>query len=304
MSSIHRKIAVLAFCANLFAVGASAQLPRAEATTDSFTILVGDPLGVTIVLHGPMGEELIPPAFPTDTNGVEVLRAEPPQVSEQNGERTLKMRIFVTAWDSGKFVYPPMAFQSGKSGMAYVPSFNFSALYPKESLGDTARVAPIRPIIGEPRNWEDYQYWLYFLGGLLAVGLLAYLLVKYRKRPAKPELPPPPPPTPYEVAMQKLSALQLAELWQKGQVKEYYSELTYILREYIENQFTVPALESTTDELMLLMKKGDWDIETVSKDELRRFLQEADLVKFAKFSPAEAAHESAFEFVKRAIGHA
>jgi protein subunit release factor A len=80
------------------------------------------------------------------------------------------------------------------------------------------------------------------------------------------------------------------ELWQKGEVKEYYSELTDI-RNYIEEAIEIPAMESTTSELIVALRAASLKKEmSVSQDtieNLERVLKQADLVKFAKSKPLD-----------------
>ena len=89
----------------------------------------------------------------------------------------------------------------------------------------------------------------------------------------------------------KFELQQLDEklLWQNNKVKEYYSELTGIVRIYIERELKVPALESTTDELVeTLQDFNDSKSITTTKEtikKLRDLLREADLVRFAKSKP-------------------
>jgi uncharacterized protein YukJ len=91
------------------------------------------------------------------------------------------------------------------------------------------------------------------------------------------------------MAMQRLGQLDEKQLWQQDKIKPYYIELTDIVRTYIERELRIPALESTTDELIETIldfnkiKKFDLPKETVKN--LKKLLQEADLVKFAKHRP-------------------
>ena len=118
--------------------------------------------------------------------------------------------------------------------------------------------------------------------------MLAALILYLRSRKKTPEeieaaIPP------YELALLRLKELDAKELWQKNKIKQYYVELTGIVRTYIERELHIPALESTTDELIETVtdfnSSSTLDIpeETITK--LRRLLQDADLVKFAKFKP-------------------
>ena len=98
------------------------------------------------------------------------------------------------------------------------------------------------------------------------------------------------------MALKKLNTLEDKELWQKGEVKEYQSELTFIIREYLEKRFHVNALEMTTDEIMRAVP------EEVNPDNLKNILQIADMVKFAKANPPADIHsrfmDMAYELVR------
>jgi hypothetical protein len=94
------------------------------------------------------------------------------------------------------------------------------------------------------------------------------------------------------VALEQLDTLRLKKLWQNGETKEYYSELTDILRMYIEQQFDIHAAEMTTDEILFNMKPIDINRKVVNK--LSDILMIADLVKFAKAFPSPLDNEQVF----------
>ena len=102
------------------------------------------------------------------------------------------------------------------------------------------------------------------------------------------------------VAMNNLKSLKAKKLWQKGQVKDYYSELTDIIRTYIDSQGDVNAMEMVTSEIMEAVDNLDIDDEQLR--ELNMLLERADLVKYAKEQPMvednEVSYKKAFEFVK------
>jgi len=91
------------------------------------------------------------------------------------------------------------------------------------------------------------------------------------------------PPKAHEVALEKLQLLRAKELWQQGKIKEYQSELTYIVREYLEERFEIQALESTTVEIVQELEQKD--ITEEHKTELTDMFRMADMVKFAKATP-------------------
>jgi hypothetical protein len=88
-----------------------------------------------------------------------------------------------------------------------------------------------------------------------------------------------------------LNNLEKKELWQKGEIKAYYSELTDIARNYIEEAIQIPAMESTTSELIEGLRKASLKKKmTLSKEtieNLEQVLRQADLVKFAKSKPLD-----------------
>lgn len=102
------------------------------------------------------------------------------------------------------------------------------------------------------------------------------------------------------VALNNLKSLKAKKLWQKGQVKDYYSELTDIIRTYIDSQWDVNAMEMVTAEIMEAVDNLDVDDEQMR--ELRVLLERADLVKYAKEQPIveenEVSYKKACEFVK------
>ncbi len=99
----------------------------------------------------------------------------------------------------------------------------------------------------------------------------------------------------HEVAFKELERLREEELWQKGEIKKYYTRLTEILRQYLENRFRVYSLEMTTAEtLEALVSTGFKKDE--SYNDLKSVLTGADLVKFAKYNPVSSENEFIFRF--------
>lgn len=150
------------------------------------------------------------------------------------------------------------------------------------------KMFPIKAIQKEPYQFDDFKPYLwYLLIALAIIGLILYFIFRKKKEVIEEAIIPALPP--YEEAIQKLHELDEKLLWQNNQVKEYYSELTEIVRGYIERELKVPALESTTDELIDTLNDFN-DINSISTtketiQKLKGLLQEADLVKFAKSKP-------------------
>ncbi len=131
-----------------------------------------------------------------------------------------------------------------------------------------------------------------------------FIYRKYFKNKPQPEIKPIVEKIPlHQLTLYKLDQLEREELWQKGFIKEYHSKITEIIREYFEKQFKLPALERTTTESLKLLSKHPQGIKVL--DITSKFLSNADLVKFAKFTPLENVNREmmvqAKEIVKKTI---
>lgn len=135
-------------------------------------------------------------------------------------------------------------------------------------------------------NWWIY---LLLLLGFAIIGYLVYKYIKRRPSQAKPvEIVFK---SPIEKATTLLQQLESKELWQKGEIKHYYSELTDIARNYIEEEIQIPAMESTTSELIEGLRKAakqkKLKLTNETVENLEKVLKQADLVKFAKVKPLD-----------------
>ena len=227
--------------------------------------------------------------FPTLKNfgKMEVIRSYVIDTIKHGARYDLIKKYGVTQFDSGKYVIPSLKVLINNkvfatdSILVEVSDVKVDTL--KQKLFD------IKPIAES--EYQLSNFWRYLLIILLIFGLGAltyWLIKKYRKKQIEEveELK-----SPIERATILLKNLEKKELWQKGAVKEYYSELTDIARNYIEEAIEIPAMESTTSELIVALraasikKKMTVSVETL--ENLERVLKQADLVKFAKSRPLD-----------------
>lgn len=167
---------------------------------------------------------------------------------------------------------------------------------PAKMQADSIALNPIKDIMVEKANWSDYLWILYLICGFVVLAILIIYL-KRRKTVPKVEAPITERVIPaHEKALTSLKALAAAQLWQHGQIKEYQSRLTDIIRIYLEDRYHVKAMEMTTDEISTVMERSGFDQKNIAG--LREILEVADLVKFAKAIPAEEIHEV---FMKKAV---
>ncbi|MCX7910254.1 MAG: hypothetical protein N2505_01545 [Endomicrobia bacterium] len=133
---------------------------------------------------------------------------------------------------------------------------------------------------------------------IIIMGIISYIIYNYNKKPIRLEKAQPQILDPKEVALKKLDELWNKNYIEKGYIKEFYLELTEIVRWYIEQKYEINALELTTEELFLALKKK------VSKNyniKLKSFLDNADLAKFAKYVPEKSEIIKDFEISKELI---
>ena len=196
-------------------------------------------------------------------------------------------KYLMTGFDSGAYYIPSQQiFIKNRSYLTDSILINVATI-----AVDTTKqkIFPIKAIQSEPLVYDDFKpYIIWVILILLAITGIIYYLIK-RKKPLVTEeetitaLPP------FEEALEKLQELDNKLLWQNNEIKKYYSELTEIVRAYIEKELKVPALEITTHELIDILsdfneaKTIHTSRETIKK--LNALLREADLVKFAKSTP-------------------
>jgi hypothetical protein len=226
--------------------------------------------------------------FPNAPNfgALEVIESYPVDTLTDNGKYELIKKYGLTQFDSGKYVIPKLPILIDK-----LPVYSDSILVEVNNVVvDTLKqkMFDIKPIISVEKpagNW-----WKYLLALIVLIGLafLSYFLWnRYKKVPEKVIVYN----SPIEKATSLLLLLTKKEFLEKGEIKNYYSELTDIARDYIEEAIQIPAKESTTSELIIALraasvkKKLKLSKETVSG--LETVLKQADLVKFAKSQPLD-----------------
>ncbi len=134
--------------------------------------------------------------------------------------------------------------------------------------------------------------------GVLAAALVALLILWWRRRP-KPPVPPPPPRPPWEVALEALHTLRRGQLVAEGKRAEHVDQVSDVVRVYLGARFGFDGIESTTDEVLQALRRIHPPL--LVFDDVRRLLQDSDLVKFARWSPTDEDCEQVLDTAERIV---
>lgn len=206
------------------------------------------------------------------------------------------------AFDSGYYRLPQFIFVIGNDS---VKSNTLQLkVYPVVAEADT----PINDYasVAQPENssifdfipdWIIELWWLWIIF-IICLTVFLFLWRQYRQKgyiiPKKPE------PSPYEIAVSSMLMLKEKKLWEQGMEKEYYTELTDILRTYLFKRFGINAMEMTSRQILACLKADDGLKE--KRSYFRQILNMADFVKFAKVRPLPddnvAAYDNAWRFIQ------
>jgi hypothetical protein len=271
------------------------------ARMDVRQITVGDQARFFIeAQHNPSVGRLQWAVIPDTFNKLEIVERGKIDTVKQGDIVTYRQRLIITGFDSGMFKIPAFVFPViPNSGTPYtVQTDSFALMVQTVPVDTTKAFKGIKGIMYVKSTWQDYIW--YILGGLLFLGLITFVIIYFiRNKKAAPPKPQGPVETLQERTLRFLSELDAKQLWQKRQVKEYYVELTGIVRGYIEKRFNTQAMELTTDELL---DKAQTNAELQPYQSLLSvILHTADLAKFAKAQPLPQEHTDAMEKARQFV---
>ncbi len=306
------QIAALAVCLLGSAALGKAQQPKVSVEMDSTYVTFGCPMTFHLQAIVPEGQ---PITFPQDVlkHGGIVAYDDSAQylleldtfkpleidtVQHENGLVTLREDVTVFAFDSATLYIPPFEFVSNAGDTLRTNSLALKVFVPFEKVEvDPQKFVGIKDVVEPEFVLMDYIW--YFLIPLIVLAVLAaawfgWQYYKKHKADAPVVVPKSKPLPPHVVAMNALDSLAEKKLWQNGRDKEFHTELTDILRQYIEARFNVPAMEKTSDEILDELYELA-ESQKASLANLKQILSIADLVKFAKYHPY--ADENQLSFV-------
>jgi len=290
------------FCgvALLFAVspacaGEDAGLPKGTSLSVAVSptrVTVGDRIVYNLTAQLPPGTELLPPSVPSRAGGFSITPL---------GKKEAKGSI--------SYVYELRTYETGDK-LIPAPELVF-----KNSRGGTSRISPgsvpvvVESVLGaEAKDIKDIKPPLdlaYFPAGLLLGTLAAcavaaaVILVLRRRKTGKPAAPSAAMP-PHVIAYRALERLLAMKLISQGRVKEYYIRLSDIVRRYVEGRFGIKAPDRTTEEFLAEVGVSGL-LDPRSRALIGDFLEQSDMVKFARYGPSDNEINGAYDAAKRFV---
>lgn len=254
---------------------------QVSSTLDTTKIRIGEQFNYEIAVDATEGVRF--PKFESDSlNRIGVVTSH----KIDSLKNQLIKKYTLTSFDSGQYVIPQQEiFIKDKSFLTNAVTIDVSTV-----AVDTIKqpMHHIKTIKNEPYLFSDYlNYFWGLIVLLLIIGIILYFVL--RDKPSEEErfskIPP------FEMAKIRLKELDEKKLITQNKIKMYYVELTDIIRTFIEREMNIPALESTTDELIETItdfnSSSHLNIPPETLKKLHELLREADLVKFAKSKPLQ-----------------
>lgn len=300
---------------------ANSQGIKITASIDTTIAEIGNPVELTLSAEVAENMQIIFPALEQKiTSDIELVYELRTDTTKNNQTKTITKKYIISAFPQkitnfrdSIFTIPPFQFLANNDTvlskslnlrvlMIHVDSAKIAELDTNEQF----QIFPIKPVKNIPFTFKEFwnlHKWKVIIGVLILsiVALLVYIFVRMKKNQPivvveKPKIPP------HIIAFESLEKLKDKKLLEQDKVKEYYTELTDIVRLYIEQRFQIPALERTSTEIVVSFS-GSRIVKGKTLEKLKQILNWADLAKFAKYRPMQSDNdlnmENAYFFIKK-----
>lgn len=303
MNTLSKYIFALLVAMGSFYTGQSQSI-KVDAHLEKATIPLGDQTKLHLTIRFNAKDSVSFPKLADSLMAkVQIVSVNKPDTSFDKSDisiETIDRSYTITSFDTGQYVIPQYELKT-KTGTFKTPEL---VLTISPVAVDTSKgVYDIKQPIQVSYTWLEWlkDNWPKIAFPILAILVIIGVIVYLRKRPKKvvPVKPSEPEKPEHVVALDKLYALRDQKLWQQDRTKEYYSEMSDVMRDYLERRYSIRANEQTTDEIFASLRY--MDISEPDRAKLKQLLVLADLVKFAKEKPLgndnEQSINNAIDFV-------
>lgn len=272
-----------------------------NVTTDKLEYEIGDYIRVEITASS---EETIAYFWPavSEIAPYEVIAVNPIDTVTIAGETVYKQKIIFSIYEPDKYYFPQVTipYKKPNDNTAYFAiSDSLPFIVKSIAVDTTAIIKPIKVIQDVKVVNFTPLYIFLVINAIIAVAFIIYFFFIRKEKKSAIAKPLGQQKSLYELTIDKLNVLNAKKLWQKDELKLYYSELTDILRSYIEQRFAINAMESTSDEILEQCN----NIVAIKPftDDITFILQLADMAKFAKSRPLPNENVKAMELASQFV---
>ncbi len=271
-----------------------------SSEADSFYVGIGDRITYSITVSAREDIEVEFPLFKDEIGGLAIRDLDTQEKKSFFGKRTLTHKYILTSYKPGSYTIPASAVkfrQRDEKEWREVKTDEITIAI-KSALEGEKALLDVRDIKG-PVQIRGVSYFLSFVAmALIILAAIAGAYIFARKKIKRLATPPPKPA--HILAYEALERLSKSDLLKKGRIKEYYTELSDIVRHYLENRFDLRAPEMTTEEF-LVKARDTQEVSIEDRNLLRDFMLHCDLVKFAKYGPSDIEVRSSSGSAKKLI---
>ena len=273
-----------------------------KVETNTKNIKIGEQIQYKVSVETPADT---PVSFPEGQTfaPLEMVKTRAADTLRDGGKYRLVKEHYLTQFDEGKYTIP-----SQKIRINNKDYFTDSLLVEVHTVAiDTLKqpLYDIKPIQEVKKPFTSYGWILTIIAAVLLLLIVAFIYFVFIRKKKFPFLQTQKKLPPFDRAIQDLKELQNSKYLIQSQHKEYYTRLTDIVKAYLEEEVHILAKESTTDELLtkinLLQEKGKLNLNQETITNLKRVLQTADLVKFAKNKPSDDNAEYDRETIENVV---
>lgn len=273
-----------------------------KVETNTKNIKIGEQIQYKVSVETPADT---PVSFPEGQtfSPLEMVKTRAADTLRDGGKYRLVKEYYLTQFDEGKYTIP-----SQKIRINNKDYFTDSLLVEVHTVAiDTLKqpLYDIKPIQEVKKPFTSYGWILTIIAAVLLLLIVAFVYFVFIRKKKFPFLQTQKKLPPFDRAIQDLKELQNSKYLIQSQHKEYYTRLTDIVKAYLEEEVHILAKESTTDELLtkinLLQEKGKLNLNQETITNLKRVLQTADLVKFAKNKPSDDNAEYDRETIENVV---
>ncbi len=276
-----------------------------SSSVDKARIRIGDLITYTVTVTHEKDIHIEMPGLGANLGGFEIRDYQVHDPKKEKSQIVSQVDYIISTFFTGEFEIPPLTV------FYYTPEDSTAKILTTEKIkivvesvkaSEAGDIRDIKPPVEIPRNWWMTLRWFALGAGVIGLAVLAYWIYRRKKQgkgllPVR-EIPPRPP---HEIALERINQLRDSDLLENGEIKQYYIEISEIIRQYIEGRYFIIAMEMTTTEVL----EGLTGAELTGEDfqYFSDFLNRCDLVKFAKVIPSENQNheilEMACEIVNR-----